>query len=217
MLILFLGMDEKFRIKVIIFEVKILDNIFVVVGLGNPGKQYDKTRHNVGFEVIDNLGTLIGVEKIILKHRAVIGISKIMDKKILLVKPQTFMNLSGESVRDIIKWYKVPIENLIVIYDDIDLDTGRMRIRKKGSAGSHNGMKSIIYQIQADNFTRIRIGIGRANSIIPLANYVLSKFTKEETEIIDVVVKEAAESAKCIIIDGVDTAMNKYNAKVVEE
>lgn len=195
-----------------------MDEFFVVVGLGNPGKEYDDTRHNIGFDIIDKIGIKLKVDKVIKKHRAVIGFTCTNNKRVILVKPQTYMNLSGESIRDIVNWYKVPMENLIIIYDDIDLDLGRIRIRKKGSAGSHNGMKSIIYQLQCENFPRIRFGIRDENITREmLANYVLSKFSKEELKKIEDIKCVASDAAICIINNGIDKAMNEYNPKRFED
>ncbi|MCC5911231.1 MAG: aminoacyl-tRNA hydrolase [Clostridiaceae bacterium] len=184
--------------------------MFVIVGLGNPGKKFDETRHNVGFETIDLLAQRNNIKVNKLKHKALYGEGFWGGEKVLLVKPQTFMNLSGESVRDIMTFYKVEMENLIVIYDDIDIDVGTLRIRQKGSAGSHNGMRSIIYQLQSDLFPRIRIGVGRPE-FGDLANYVLGRFPKEEVATMQEVVERAAKATESIVKDGVDKAMNLYN------
>lgn len=184
--------------------------MFVIVGLGNPGKKFDETRHNVGFETIDLLAQRNNIKVNKLKHKALYGEGFWGGEKVLLVKPQTFMNLSGESVRDIMTFYKVEMENLIVIYDDIDIDVGTLRIRQKGSAGSHNGMRSIIYQLQSDLFPRIRIGVGRPE-FGDLANYVLGRFPKEEVTTMQEVVERAAKATESIVKDGVDKAMNMYN------
>lgn len=185
----------------------------VIVGLGNPGKDYDKTRHNIGFMVIDELVDSLKVSGPKIKFKAVYGEANVDGEKILLVKPQTFMNNSGEAVRDILNFYKVKPEDLIIIYDDIDIDFSSVRIRKKGSAGSHNGMKSIIYHIETDDFPRIRIGVGKKHENQDLANFVLSRFSNEETEDINIAIKKAAEAVLSIVKDGVDNAMNKYNTK----
>ncbi|MDD6919913.1 MAG: aminoacyl-tRNA hydrolase [Eubacteriales bacterium] len=184
--------------------------MYVVVGLGNPGKQYENTRHNIGFIAIDYLADKLGVKVNKIKHKALIGESSVNGEKIVLVKPQTYMNLSGESVRELMNYYKVPIENLIVIYDDIDTDVGKLRIRKKGSAGTHNGMKSIIYQIRDDNFVRFRIGVGKNNNI-PLDRYVLSGFQKDEVSKLEEVVDRTYLAILETINTDIDMAMNRYN------
>ena len=190
--------------------------MFVIVGLGNPGKKYEGTRHNMGFLTIDRIADAhqIKVDKI--KHKALVGDGIISGQKVMLVKPQTFMNSSGESVREVVDYYKVPMENLILIYDDIDLPTGALRIRMKGSSGTHNGMKSVIYQIQDDNFPRIRIGIGKSDTI-DLINYVTGRVTNEEAKILTETLDKAAEAAICIVTDGVEKAMSKYNYNISED
>lgn len=190
-----------------------LDDLFIIIGLGNPGSRYDNTRHNVGFDAVDWLAGKYGIKVSKLKHRALIGDGTICGKRVLLVKPQTYMNLSGESVRDIVEWYKVPLGNIIIIYDDVDLPTGRLRVRPGGSSGTHNGMRSVIYQLQADNFPRIRIGIGKAPEGWELADYVLSKFNTEDRKAINECITEAADAAAVIVESGVTAAMNKYNGK----
>lgn len=182
----------------------------VIVGLGNPGKQYDATRHNVGFEAIDLLAKRNNIEVKRLKHKALCGEGFIGGKKVMLVKPQTFMNLSGQSLLDIVQFYKLDPKNLIVIYDDIDVAVGSLRIREKGSAGSHNGMKSIIYQLQTDQFPRIRIGIGKPQ-FGDLADYVLGRFPKEEVKIILDAIERAALATEMMVTDGISLAMNRYN------
>jgi len=194
-----------------------LDELFVIVGLGNPGERFENTRHNVGFDTVDLLAYRLGIRISRLKFKALLGEGFIGNKKVMLVKPQTFMNCSGESVRDIVEWYKIPVNNIILIYDDVDLEPGRIRVRGKGSAGTHNGMKSVIYQIQSDQFPRVRIGIGKSPDNWDLADYVLSKFTTEERKIIDDSISMAAEAAITIVNDGVEAAMNKFNGKAVSK
>lgn len=184
--------------------------MYVIVGLGNPGKKYENTRHNIGFITIDYLADELGIKVNKLKHKALVGDGKISGQKVLLVKPQTFMNLSGESVREIVSYYKIKMSELIVIYDDIDIDKGAVRIRKKGSAGTHNGMRSIIYNLGDDNFPRVRIGIGKEEKI-PLVNYVVGGFSKEEVKTMENAVEKAAKGVMSIVGDGIDLAMNKYN------
>lgn len=191
----------------------LLDKLTVIAGLGNPGNKYENTRHNVGFGVIDLLSSKYGIKVNRIKHRALTGDGIIEGERVLLVKPQTFMNLSGESIRDIVEWYRLPLENLIVIYDDADLPLGTVRIRPKGSSGTHNGMKSVIYQLQSDEFPRIRIGIGKAPESWDLADYVLSRFNAEEERAIGQSTERAAEAAVAIAASGVEAAMNLYNGE----
>ena len=136
--------------------------MFVIAGLGNPGKKYENTRHNMGFLVVDRIAEKCGISVNRMKHRALVGEGRISGRKALLVKPQTYMNLSGESVREVVDYYDVDLEDVIVIYDDFDLETGSIRVRKKGSAGSHNGMKSVISHLGSGDFPRVRIGIGKS-------------------------------------------------------
>lgn len=187
--------------------------LFVVVGLGNPGRNYDGTRHNVGFDAIDLLAhrNNISIKKI--KFKSVYGEGNIGNEKVLLVKPQTYMNNSGITVKDIYNYYKVPIENIIVIVDDIDIDFASVRVKRKGSAGTHNGLKSIIYLLEDDNFPRVKIGIGKKPENQDLADFVLSRFSKDEREIIEETLNTAAESVEAIIKEGIDNAMNKFNTR----
>ena len=184
--------------------------MIVIVGLGNPGRQYEGTRHNVGFEVIDRLSNRnqISVSKI--KFKALVGEGFIGNEKVLLVKPQTYMNLSGHSLLEIVNFYKLDSKQIIVVYDDIDIETGKLRIRTKGSAGTHNGMRSIIYEIQTDDFPRVRIGIGKPR-FGNLADYVLGRMVKEERELVSITVSDAAEAVEVFIKEGIQTAMNQYN------
>ena len=188
-----------------------MEGLTVIAGLGNPGNEYENTRHNVGFAAIDARAEKIGIKVNRLKHKALIGEGVIRGEKVLLVKPQTFMNLSGESLREIVEWYKVPMGNIIVIYDDADLPVGALRIRPGGSSGTHNGMKSVIYQLQSDEFPRIRIGIGNAPEGWELADYVLGRFDAGEAGIIKRSVEMAAGAAVTIVESGIITAMNIYN------
>lgn len=186
--------------------------MYIIVGLGNPGRQYENTRHNIGFVAIDYLADKHGIEMNQLKFQAVFGQGKIGSEKVILLKPQTYMNLSGESVREAVNFFKIPIENLIVIYDDIDLKMGEIRIRKKGSAGSHNGMKSIIYRLSDDGFPRFRIGIDGERKG-DLAQYVLGGFSKESVETMEKAVVLTSEAIEESILNGIDKAMNLYNKR----
>ena len=184
--------------------------MFIIVGLGNPGKRYEHTRHNKGFITLDLLAEKHGIKINKIKHKALIGDGTILGKRVLLVKPQTYMNLSGHSVREVVEYYKPEPENLIVVYDDVDLTMGRLRIRKKGSAGTHNGMRSIIYDLQDDRFPRVRIGIG-AERRMSLASYVTGGFRKEEKKQIEESVMRAVAALESILVKGIEQAMNEYN------
>ena len=192
--------------------------MYYIVGLGNPGLQYENTRHNVGFMTIDYLANKYDIDVRKSKFKSLYGQGEISGHKVMLIKPQTYMNNSGEAVRELRDFYKFDIDKLIVIYDDIDIDFGTIRIRKKGSAGSHNGMKSIIYQIQEDQFPRIKVSIGKKPEKWDLANFVLSGFSKEEAEILEDEIRIAAEAIEIILKDDVDKAMNKCNSiKLLKE
>ena len=184
--------------------------MYIIVGLGNPGKKYENTKHNVGFITLDVLAVKNDIKINKIKHKALVGEGTVSGRKVLLVKPQTYMNLSGNSVREVMEYYKTDPENLIVIYDDVDIPMGRLRIRKKGSAGTHNGMRSIIYDLQEDGFPRVRIGIGRERRM-PLAGYVLGGFAKEERELMEDAVKRAVQAVECMLEKGIDIAMGEYN------
>jgi len=188
-----------------------LEDLFVIVGLGNPGAKYENTRHNVGFDTVEFLSKRHDIRLGKLKHKALIGDGEIGGRKVILAKPQTFMNLSGESVREIVEWYKIPVKNIIIIYDDIDLPVGKLRLRPKGSAGTHNGMRSVIYQLQSEEFPRIRIGIDKPPEGWDLISYVLSRFSADERKKIDEAVEKAADAVETILKSGIDSAMNKYN------
>ncbi len=188
--------------------------MYIIVGLGNPGKDYENTRHNVGFMVIDEAARKYNISVNEKKHKAIIGKGFIAGQKVILAKPQTFMNLSGESVRDIIDYYKIDeTTELIVISDDISLDVGQLRVRKKGSAGGHNGLKNIILHLGHDEFRRIRMGVGEKPSGYDLADYVLGHFPQDEKELIEESVKKAVEALEVIVTDGPDAAMNQFNKK----
>ncbi|MGL4912997.1 MAG: aminoacyl-tRNA hydrolase [Romboutsia sp.] len=185
--------------------------MYVIVGLGNPGKQYDKTRHNVGFDVIDILAKEYDISVTKIKHKALIGEGRIGSEKVLLVKPQTYMNLSGETLIDIYQYYKVDMDNIIVIYDDIDLDVGKIRIRKKGSGGTHNGMRSIVKCLGSTDFPRVRVGVSKPRQGQDLADFVLSRFRKEEAIDLEIGLEKAYRAVDSIIRENIDISMNKYN------
>lgn len=188
--------------------------MYIVVGLGNPTRQYEGTRHNVGFDTIDYLVDECRVPSSGVKHKAMYGKGMIAGQKVILAKPLTYMNLSGESVAELVNYYKCdPKEELVVIYDDISLEPGLIRVRKKGSAGGHNGIKNIISQLGTDEFKRIRVGVGEKPKNWDLADYVLSPFSKEERARVDDAVRCAADALEMILQDDIDGAMNKYNRK----
>ena len=191
-------------------EAKIL---YIIVGLGNPGDKYEKTRHNVGFNVIDLLAKEYSIDVSKLKHKALIGEGRVGTEKVILVKPMTYMNLSGESVVDICNYYNVDLENVIVIYDDIDLDVGKIRIRKKGSGGTHNGMRSIIKCLGSNEFPRVRVGISKPKNGQDLADFVLSRFAKEDEKSLNESFENAVAAIDCAIRQDLDLAMNRYNMK----
>lgn len=188
--------------------------MYLIAGLGNPGKQYERTRHNMGFDTIDELVDRHRIPGSGMQHKAMYGKGMIAGEKVILAKPLTYMNLSGDSVREFINYYKMdPETELIIIYDDIDLEPGQIRIRKKGSAGGHNGMKSIISQIGTQNFYRVKVGVGAKPAGWDLADYVLGRFSTKEREEVDKAIEEAADAVEVILGEGIDAAMNKYNAK----
>lgn len=185
---------------------------FAIVGLGNPGKKYENTRHNAGFMVIDKILREKEILKKKVKHEAQIFETIIAENRVLLVKPQTYMNLSGDSVTEITRFYKIPIENVVVIADEISLPPGKLRIRRKGSDGGHNGLKDIILKTGFDTFARIKIGVGNKPNNWNLADWVLSEFTNHENEKIDLAAKNACQAIELIVCGKVDEAMNKFNS-----
>lgn len=189
--------------------------MYIIAGLGNPGKEYENTRHNVGFDVIDTLAEKYNISVLELKHKAMIGKGYIEGQKVVLVKPLTYMNLSGESIRPIVDYYKSDTEQeLIVISDDISLPPGQLRVRKKGSAGGHNGLKNIIKMLGTENFQRIRMGVGEKPKNYDLADWVLGHFNKEDRAGIDEAADKAVRAVEMMIRGDVDNAMNEFNRKV---
>ena len=186
--------------------------MYIIVGLGNPGKQYENTRHNIGFMTIDSIAEKHQIPVIEIKHKAQIGKGYIGGEKVILAKPLTFMNLSGESVRALTDYYKVDTDtNLIVIYDDISMDVGQLRIRKKGSAGGHNGIKNILQHLGNDIFKRIKIGVGEKPAGFDLADYVLGHFTDAENKEVNEACKKAVEAVRLLVQEKTDEAMNQFN------
>ena len=188
--------------------------MYLIVGLGNPGRKYEKTRHNMGFDVIDCLVEKHGVPQSGVKFNAMFGKGIIGGERVILMKPLSFMNLSGGPVREMVNFFKIDLEKeLIVIYDDIDLDPGQLRIRKQGSAGGHNGMKDIIRCLGTDRFVRVKVGVGARPQDWDLADYVLSRFSDADRKVIDEGIEQAADAVEMAVEKGVDIAMNQYNKK----
>ncbi len=188
--------------------------MYVIAGLGNPGAKYENTRHNIGFMAVDEIAAKNHISVQEKKHKALLGKGMLGSEKVLLVKPQTFMNLSGESIREIIDYYKIEEKTeLIVISDDISLAPGALRIRKKGSAGGHNGLKNIILHLGHDEFQRIRLGVGEKPAGYDLADYVLGHFNEDDRALIAKSVEQAAQAAEVMITEGADKAMNLFNKK----
>ena len=186
--------------------------MFIIVGLGNPTLQYAGTRHNAGFDVIDVLADKYNISVDSRKNRAFAGMGMIRGQKVILAKPQTYMNLSGESVRGFVEYYKVTKEDeLLVVYDDVSLDMGQLRIRKKGSAGGHNGIKNIIANLGTEVFPRIKVGVGEKPKGYDLADYVLGHFTSEEVKKIKESAVLANEAVRLIVWDETEAAMNRFN------
>ena len=187
-------------------------NMYIIVGLGNPGRKYEGTRHNMGFDVIDRLVETYRIPEGGTKFHSLYGTGVIEGQKVLLMKPLTYMNLSGTAVAEAVNFYKIdPEKELIVISDDIDLDPGRIRIRKKGSAGGQNGLKNIIERTGTQNFTRVRVGTGAKTEGWDLADWVLSRFSREDRAHVDDAIRRAADAVACIVTSGPDEAMNKFN------
>ena len=206
-----MGWKDLFR-SLWIKDTEMEKYMFLIVGLGNPGKQYEHTRHNIGFDVMDALAEKYNISISEKKHKALCGKGVINGVKVVLAKPQTYMNLSGESVAELVNYYKMdPEEEMIVIYDDISLAPGNLRIRKKGSAGGHNGIKNIIAHLGTQEFPRIKVGVGDKPPRMDLADYVLSRFSKEDREKMEQAFKDAAEAVEVMITEGADAAMNRFN------
>lgn len=183
----------------------------LIIGLGNPEKDYSATRHNMGFNVINELAKEYEIDISRTKFEALYGTGIIENEKVILIKPQTFMNLSGKSVIEFVQFYKINLEDVIVIYDDMDIDISKIRIRKSGSPGGHNGMKSIVNILANDKFPRIRVGIGKPKFEDDIINYVIGSIPEEELEGLNSGVQKAKEAIKEILKNGIDTAMNKFN------
>ena len=188
--------------------------MYLIVGLGNIGREYEKTRHNVGFDTIDLLSRKYNIELNRVKFKGIYGEGYIGREKVLLLKPSTYMNLSGESVREAVNFYKIDLDKIIIIYDDISIPVGRLRIRGKGSAGGHNGIKNIILNLGTDSFPRIKIGVGQPKE--NLVSYVLGRFSEEERKVLDETLETALLAVKEIMETSLEEAMNKYNGYKAE-
>ena len=186
--------------------------MYLIAGLGNIGREYFNTRHNIGFDFIDLFSSINNISMNKNDFDGIIGTGIISGEKVILAKPTTYMNLSGKCIRQISDYYKIDNNNIIVIYDDISLDVGKIRIRPKGSAGGHNGIKSIISHLGTENFPRLKVGIGNKPSQMDLADYVLGKFNEDERLILNKILNASCEAIESIINDGVDKGMNKYNS-----
>ena len=188
--------------------------MFIIAGLGNPGREYENTRHNIGFQFIDDIAKKYQIAMLERKHKAVIGKGYIDGQKVILVKPLTYMNLSGESIREVTDYYKVDVTaRLVVVSDDINLDVGQLRIRKKGSAGGHNGLKNIILHLGCEDFTRIRMGVSDKPQGYDLKDYVLGHFTDREQKALEEIFDNAEQAIRMIMQGDTDGAMNRFNTK----
>jgi len=183
----------------------------LIVGLGNPGKQFEQTRHNVGFAVIDELSDRLGIELDKTKHKGIYGMGTILGNKVLILKPLTYMNLSGECIRPVMDYYNIGIEDVMVIYDDLDLPVGKIRIRTKGSAGGHNGIKSTVANLGTQQFNRIRIGIDRPKNGMQITDYVLGRFTEEEKNSVKESVEKSASACEKWLNTPILQVMNDFN------
>ena len=186
---------------------------YIVVGLGNPEKKYEHTRHNVGFDVLQVLSQKLDIPLNKLRCKALTGEGRIGGERVVLAAPQTYMNLSGQSVVELLRWYKADAKHLIVVYDDVDLPQGRLRVRAGGSAGTHNGMRNIVYLTGRDDFPRVRIGIGKPEPGRDLAAYVLGKYPPEARQAMFDACLRAADAVQAIVTDGAEAAMARFNGE----
>jgi len=186
-------------------------DIYLIAGLGNPGKEYRQSRHNVGFMVIDHLAEDLETPIKRVKFKAMIGIGTFENKQVILAKPQTYMNASGESIAPLLRYFKVPLENFIVVHDDLDIPFGNLRIRPSGGTSGQKGMKSIVEKLGSQDFPRMRMGIGRPPGRMDPVDYVLQSFTPDQVPIMEEVLDQAVKALKTFILDGLDKAMNTYN------
>lgn len=187
------------------------DSRYLIVGFGNPGRQYKCNRHNVGFMLVDNLAKRLGTTFSRMESRALVTKTTYLDKRLILAKPQTYMNLSGQAVASLVKFYKIPLENLMIAYDDVDLPLGTIRLRPMGGSAGQKGMRSTIERLGTEEFPRIRLGIDRPPGAMQAADYVLQDFSKDEIEIVNHVIDRATDATLVFVTEGLDVAMNKYN------
>ncbi len=187
------------------------DSRYLIVGFGNPGRQYKCNRHNVGFMLVDNLAKRLGTTFSRMESRALVTKTTYLDKRLILAKPQTYMNLSGQAVASLVKFYKIPLENLLIAYDDVDLPLGTIRLRPMGGSAGQKGMRSTIERLGTEEFPRIRLGIDRPPGAMQAADYVLQDFSKDEIEIVNHVIDRATDATLVFVTEGLDVAMNKYN------
>jgi peptidyl-tRNA hydrolase, PTH1 family len=186
---------------------------FVIVGLGNAGRSYQGNRHNVGFMLVDRLAAAHTISLSRVQQRSIVGDGRIAAHPAILAKPQTYMNLSGDAVGPLVKYYKIPLSNLLVVYDELDLPLGTLRLREKGGAGGHNGMRSIIHHL-GDAFPRLRLGIGRPPGRMDPAAYVLQDFSRDEAAVVNVMLDQAVQAVTTYITDGITLAMSRFNGNV---
>ena len=187
------------------------DSYYLVIGLGNPGRQYENTRHNVGFMTMNRLAAKLGENFSKLESKALIAKCTYQEQRLVLAKPQTYMNLSGRAVSSLLRYYKIPVENFLVAYDEVDLPFGTLRMRHEGGSAGHKGMQSIVEQLGTDDFPRLRIGVGRPPGRMEAADYVLKDFNRDEAEALNLVLDTATEAILTFVSDGLEKAMNLYN------
>ena len=190
-------------------------NTYLIAGLGNPGKQYTETRHNIGFKVADDLAKRLNVTFSRIQSKAMVTKAQYQDHRVILAKPRAFMNLSGQPVSALVRFYKIPIENLLIVYDDVDLDFGAIRLREEGSSGGQKGMQSIIQSLGTNRISRIRIGLGRPPGRMETPDFVLQRFSRQEEDYLPEIIDTAAQAALLFIREGIVSAMNTYNTKIL--
>jgi peptidyl-tRNA hydrolase, PTH1 family len=190
-----------------------MDETYLIIGLGNPGREYRETRHNIGFMLVDRLAVKLNARFSRLQSKALVGSAVYNDRKIILAKPQTFMNLSGQSVQGLVHFYKLPLTNLLLVHDDLDLPLGTIRIRPDGGSAGQKGMKSTLERLGTDEFPRIRLGIGRPPGQMQAPDYVLQNFSNSDLTIVSDTLTRAVEAALTFVTEGLNTAMNKYNGQ----
>ena len=195
---------------------EIMDDKYLIAGLGNPGRKYRGNRHNIGFMAVDMLASAHGIASSTTQNKAIVGNGRIANKPVILAKPQTFMNNSGDAIGPLVNYYKIPLENILIIYDELDLPFGTVRLRESGGAGGHNGMKSIINHLGQD-FARMRLGIGRPPGQMPVPAYVLQDFHKNDLPLLDDVLREAVKAAATFLSDGIQLAMSRHNGNLIED